>query len=111
MEEVLMPIFKGTLLGLWLVGFGTLGRFYYVLVRPFPRGTSVAISISTFPFLTIRSVVWWVAVAVCFAVSLALMRVWKGPTAFWVGLGVTGLIPAGFWVLVGVVYYMSRTMS
>ena len=106
-----MPIFKGTLLGLWLVGFGTLARFYYVLIRPFPRGTSVAISASMLWHLTIRSVVWWVAVAVCFSVGVALTRVWKGPTAFWVALGVTGLIPAGFWVLVGVIYYMSRTMS
>jgi hypothetical protein len=106
-----VPIFKGSLLGSWLIGFGTLARFYYVLVRPFPRGTSVAISLNTFPHLTIRSVGWWVGVAVCFAVSFALMRVWKGPTAFWVAVGVTGLVPAGFWVLVGVVYYMSRSMS
>jgi hypothetical protein len=28
-----------------------------------------------------------------------------------VGLGVTGIIPAGFWVIVGVVYYKLRSMS
>jgi len=39
------------------------------------------------------------------------MRVWKGPKAFWVALGVTGLVPVGFWVLVGVVYYVAGTMS
>ena len=98
-------------LALWLIGFGTLARFYYVLVRPFPRGTSVAISVSMFPHLTIRSFVWWIGVAVCFAVGFALMRVWKGPSAFWVALGITGLVPVGFWVLVGLFYYMAPTMS
>ena len=106
-----MPIFRGALSALWLIGFGTLARFYYVLIRPFPRGTSVAISASMLWHLTYRSRVWWVGVAVCFAVGVALMRVWKGPKAFWVALGVTGLVPVGFWVLVGVVYYVAGTMS
>jgi hypothetical protein len=107
-----VPIVKGTLLGLWLVGFGTLARFYYVLVRPLPVGTkSYAISMYSLWHITIWSVAWWIGVVVCLAAGVALARVWKGPTAFWVGLGVTGLIPVGFWVLVGVIYYMSRTMS
>ena len=55
-----MPIFRGALLALWLIGFGTLARFYYVLIRPFPRGTSVAISASMLWHLTYRSRVWWV---------------------------------------------------
>jgi hypothetical protein len=107
-----VPVFKGTLLGLWLIGFATLARFYFVLIRPLPPGTTgYAISMSMLSHLTIRSVVWWVGVAVFFAIGFALTRVWKGPTAFWVALGVTGLIPVGFWLLVGVVYYMSRSMG
>jgi hypothetical protein len=107
-----VPIFKGTLLGLWLVGFATLARIYFVLIRPIPPGISgYAIEMSAFSHLTLRSVVWWVGIAVCFAISFALTQVWKGPRAFWVGLGVTGIIPAGFWVIVGVVYYKLRSMS
>jgi hypothetical protein len=107
-----VPIFKGTLLGLWLVGFATLARFYFDIVRPLPAGTSsYAVSVSMIWHLTIRSVAWWVGVAVCFAIGVGLTRVWKGPRAFWIALGVTGLIPAGFWVLIGVLYYLARTMS
>jgi hypothetical protein len=88
-----MWIFKGTLLALWLVGFGTLLTLYLAAFRTLPPHTAVGVSV--FAVYTIRSVVWWIALVACFAVSFALTRAWKGPLAFWIILAVTGLIPAG----------------
>jgi hypothetical protein len=88
-----MWIFKGTLLALWLVGFGTLLTLYLAVFRALPNNT--AVDATVFALCTIRSAVWWIALVTCFAASIALTRAWKGPLAFWIILAVTGLIPAG----------------
>lgn len=88
-----MWILKGTLLGLWLLGFGTLAFLYFAIYRNLQPNTAVALSVITAN--TIRNPLWWVAGIVCFVLSYAITRSWEGPRLMWAALLVTGLVPTG----------------
>ena len=87
-----MWILKGTLLGLWLFGFGTLARFY-AFYRHLPRDSAVDIRVIT--SATTQNPVWWTALGVCLVLGYAIARSWSGPPILWIALLITGLIPAG----------------
>jgi hypothetical protein len=92
-----MWILKGTLLGLWLSGFGTIAYLYLAIFRYMPLGSMI--NVTFLPHRTIQNPLWWVALVVCFVLSYAIARSWAGPTILWVGLLVTGLVPAGLLAL------------
>jgi hypothetical protein len=92
-----MWILKGTLLGLWLFGFGTLARFCFGVFRNLPPNSSVDIRVITSS--TTQNPLWWTALGVCLVLGYAIARVWSGPPILWIALLVTGLIPAGFLAL------------
>lgn len=92
-----MWILKGTLLGLWLFGFGTLARLYFGLFRNLPPNSAVDIRLIT--SYTTQNSLWWTALGVCLALGYAIARPWSGPPILWIALLVTGLIPAGFLAL------------
>jgi|SRR5579863_8553895 len=88
-----MWILKGTLLGLWLLGFGTLAFLYFAIYRNLQPNTAVALSVITAN--TIGNPLWWAAFVVCFVFSYAIAFSWVGPRILWVTLLVTGFVPAG----------------
>ena len=88
-----MWILKGTLLGLWLFGFGTLARLYFGLFRNLPPNSAVDIRLIT--SYTTQNPLWWTALGVCLVLGYAIARSWSGPPILWIALLVTGLIPAG----------------
>jgi hypothetical protein len=92
-----MWIAKGTLLGLWLLGFGTIAIFYFAVFRHLPPNSIVPATILA--RYTIQSPFWWAVLVACFILGYTIARPWSGPTILWVGLLVTGLIPAGFLAL------------
>lgn len=92
-----MWVLKGTLLGLWLLGFGTMAWLYFALYRNRPPNSAVEIRI--FTSLTTQNPLWWTAVIVCLVIGYAIARVWLGPPILWIALLVTGLIPGGFLAL------------
>jgi len=92
-----MWILKGTLLGLWLLGFGTLARLYFAVYRNLPPNSSVDIRVIT--GYTIQNPFWWTALVVCLVLGYAIARSWSGPPILWFALLVTGLVPAGFLAL------------
>jgi len=49
--------------------------------------------------LTTDDPFWWVALAGCLAIGYVVTRIWTGPLGVWIGLAITGLIPAGFLAL------------
>jgi hypothetical protein len=85
---------KGTLLGLWLLGFGTIAFVYLTLYRKLP------IHVDVVALNTIQNPLWWAALVVCFVLSYAITRSWSGPPILWVALLVTGLVPAGMLALI-----------
>jgi hypothetical protein len=92
-----MWILKGTLLGFWLFGFGTL--FYlYTLYRPLQPQKAVSFNILTSH--TIQNPMWWVALVVCLVFGYAIAYRWSGPPLLWIALLLTGLVPAGYLALV-----------
>ena len=88
-----LVVVKGVLLSFWLVGFGTLLMLYFRLFRGMP--TNSAIDYRTFGHLTIYSVAWWVAAAVCIAIGFGLSYWRRGPISFWVFVAVSDLVPGG----------------
>jgi hypothetical protein len=92
-----MWILKGTMLGLWLFGFGTLAFFYFTVYRHIPPNSMVAVTMITRH--TTQSPLWWTALMVCLVLGYTIARSWAGPTVLWVGLFVTGLIPAGIFTI------------
>jgi hypothetical protein len=88
-----MWILKGTLLGLWLFGFGTMAWLYFAVFRHLPANSAVEIRIIT--AYTTQSPLWWTSFVVCLVLGYALARSWSGPPILWIALLVTGLIPAG----------------
>jgi hypothetical protein len=44
---IAMWILKGTLLGLWLLGFGTMAWLYFVIYRNLPPNSAVEIGVIT----------------------------------------------------------------
>jgi hypothetical protein len=89
-----MWIAKGTLLGLWLAGFGTLALLYFAVYRHLPRNSAVDYRLIT--RFTTADPFWWVALAGCLAIGYIITRIWAGPLGIWIGLAITGLIPLGF---------------
>jgi len=69
-----MWIAKGTLLGFWLFGFGTMAWLYFALYRNLRPNS--AVSISVFSGLTTANPYWWAALALCLVLGLAIARSW-----------------------------------
>jgi hypothetical protein len=92
-----MWILKGTLLGLWLLGFGTMAFFYFAVYRNAPPNS--AVDVRVFTVNTIQNPLWWTALVVCLVLGYAIARSWSGPPILWVALLVTGLVPAGLLAL------------
>lgn len=92
-----MWILKGSLLGLWLLGFGTMASLYFVSYRYVPR--SIITFIPVIAHYTIENPLWWTALVVCFVLGYAIARSWSGPPILWTGLLATGLVPAGLLAL------------
>jgi len=101
-----MSILKGTLLGLWLFGFGTLAFFYIAVYRY--MGPHSAVSVNVITSYTIHNPLWWIALAVCFVLGYAIVRSWSPPPILWVAVFVTGLIPAGWFALFVTVIQMAK---
>jgi hypothetical protein len=92
-----MWIAKGTLLALWLFGFGTMAWLYFALYRHLQPNSAVGLSVIT--GLTTQNPFWWAALVVCLVLGYTIARSWSGPLGVWIALAVTGLIPAGCLVL------------
>jgi len=93
-----MWILKGTLLGLWLFGFGTMFYLYLAVFRPITAHKAVAFHLITFH--TIQNPLWWVALVGCLVFGYAIAHRWSGPPVLWIALLLTGLFPAGYLALV-----------
>jgi hypothetical protein len=92
-----MWILKGTSLGLWLSAFGTMAWLYFAVYRNLRPNTAVGITVIT--AYTTQNPLWWIALVVCLVLGYAIARSWSVPRNVWIGLLVTGLIPAGFLAL------------
>ena len=92
-----MWILKGTLLGLWLFGFGTLALLYFAVWRHMRPHSAVGVSVIT--EFTTQNPLWWTAFVVCLVLGYAIARSWPGRPILWVALLVTGVIPAGLLAL------------
>jgi hypothetical protein len=94
-----MWIAKGTLLALWLFGFGTMALLYFSIYRHLPPNAATAVDVRVFTTLTTQNPLWWTALVVCLVLGFAIVRSWSGPIVLWIALLVTGLIPAGLLTL------------
>jgi hypothetical protein len=92
-----MWIAKGTLLALWLFGFGTMTWLYFAIYRRMPPNSAVSVHVIT--SYTTLNPLWWAGLVLCFVVGYAIARSWSGSLGVWIALLVTGLIPAGFLAL------------
>jgi hypothetical protein len=88
-----MWIAKGTLLALWLFGFGNLAFLYFRIYRHTPPNSAVSVSI--FQVLTIQNPFWWIALVVCFVIGFVIAPCLGRSARLWIALLVTELIPAG----------------
>jgi hypothetical protein len=102
-----MWIGKGILFGIWLFGFGTLAYLYSRLFRHLPPHTSV--DARSIGLLTVSNVWWWVALAACLVLGLAVARAWAVPLAVWITMAVSGLIPASVLALFLVIVRKLKT--
>ena len=106
-----MWILKGTLLALWLFGFGNIAWLYFALYRHMPSQSAVDIRLIT--ALTIRNPFWWTALVVCLVLGFAIARSWPGKFSpvFWVLLAVIDLVPAGMLSLFLVLLYKLKEVA
>lgn len=104
-----MWIAKGTLLALWLFGFGTLGLFYFAIYRHLPPNGAVGVTV--FRAYTLQNPFWWAALIGCFLVGFAVARAWTGPLGVWIALVVSGLVPAGCLALFLALIYKLKHFS
>jgi hypothetical protein len=104
-----MWIAKGTLLALWLFGFGTMALLSFSIYRHLPPNSAVGVSV--FSAHTVRNPYWWTALVICIALGYAVARSWRGPLGLWIALLVTGLIPAGSLALFLVLVYKLKQVS
>ncbi len=104
-----MWIAKGTLLSLWLFGFGTMAWLYFALYRHLRPNSTVDIRLIA--ALTIQHPFWWAALVVCFVVGYGIARSWSAPLGVWIALAVTGLIPAGCLALFLVLVYKLKQIG
>lgn len=109
LKGVAMWIAKGTLLALWLFGFGTMAYFYFAIYRLTPPHSSVDIRVIT--ALTTQNPLWWTAFVVCLVLGFVIARSWRGPLGVWIALFVTGLIPAGCLALFLVLVYKLKQIG
>src|SRR5690348_196053 len=98
-----MWIAKGTLLALWLFGFGTMAWLYFALYRNLPPNSAVDIRLIT--ALTTQNFFWWAGLVVCLVLGYGIARSWSGPLLLWIAFALTGIIPAGFLALFLVLAY------
>jgi hypothetical protein len=102
-----MWILKGSLLALWLFGFGTMAYFYFAIYRHMPPNSAVGMSVVT--AYTTHNPFWWTGLVICLVLGYGIARSWSGPLGLWIALLVTGLIPAGFLTLfLALVYKMKQ---
>jgi len=104
-----MWIAKGTLLALWLFGFGTMAWLYFTLYRNLPPHSAIDLRIIT--ALTIQNPLWGAALVLSFVLGFGVARSWSGPPGLWIALFVTGLIPAGFLTLFLVLVYKLKQIG
>src|SRR5260370_23495816 len=64
---------KGTPLGLWLVGFGTIAWLYFSIFRRLPPGPG-EVGVTVFMAYTIQNPVWWAGVLVCLVLAFVIVR-------------------------------------
>ncbi|SRR6266403_467622 len=88
-----MEIVKSLFLGVWLFSFGTIVYLYLALYRRLPRSTMVEPRV--FAAATTHNALWWVGLAVCFALGFAILKALPLKPYVWVALAVTELFPAG----------------
>lgn len=98
-----MWVLKGTLLALWLAGFGTMAWLYLSIYRHLPIDTAVGVSAIT--AYTTRNLLWWAGILACLIIGYRVARSWTGPVVFWIALLVTGLVPAGILTLFAVLFF------
>ena len=101
---------KGTLLGLWLVGFGTIAWLYFSIFRRLPPGPG-EVGVTVFTAYTIDNLYWWTGVVVCLVLGFVIVRSWSVPLGLWIALAVTGLIPAGCLALFFILVYKLKQAS
>jgi hypothetical protein len=65
--------------------------------RNLPPNSAVGATVIT--GYTSQNPLWWIALALCLVLGLAITRSWRGPLGLWIALAVTGLIPAAFLAL------------
>lgn len=96
---------KGTFLGLWLFGFGTITYLWLALFRHMPRNSVVDVRLIS--GATSQNPWWWAALIACGALGCALVRSWPGKSslAVWILLAVTSVVPAGLIGLYFVLLY------
>ena len=104
-----MWIAKGTLLALWLFGFGTMALLYFSIYRYLPPNS--AVDYRSITRLTTQNPFWWAGLVVCLTLGYAIARSWSGPLLLWVALLVTGLIPAGSLALFLTLLYKGKQFS
>lgn len=104
-----MWILKGSLLALWLFGFGTMAWLYAEVYRHL--GPHSAVSIRLIAALTIQYPFWWAGLVACLVLGYAIARSWPGPLGVWIALAVTGLIPAGLLTLFLVLVYKLKHIA
>jgi hypothetical protein len=71
-----MWIAKGTLLALWLLGFGTMAWLYFALYRHLRPNSAVGLSVIT--GVTTHNPFWWAAFVVCLVLGYTTVRSWVG---------------------------------
>jgi hypothetical protein len=104
-----MWIAKGTLLALWLFGFGTMALLYFAVYRNLPPNSAVSVHVIT--SYTTQNPSWWAALVLCLVVGLTIARSWSGPVGLWIALFVTGSIPAGFLLLFLILVYKLKQIG
>jgi hypothetical protein len=67
---------KGSLLAMWLFGFGTMAWLYFAVYRTLPPNT--AVDIRYIGALTIQNPFWWAGLPVSFVLGFAIACVWSG---------------------------------
>lgn len=104
-----MWMLKGTLLGLWLFGFGTMLYLYLAVYGPIQPHKAVAFNLVTSH--TIQNPLWWVALVICLVFGYTIAHRWSGPPILWIALLLTGLVPAGYLALVIMLAAKSKHVS
>jgi hypothetical protein len=101
-----MWIAKGTLLGIWLLSFGTIAYFVFGL-KAVPK-PNVTIDVRTYSFSTVANPSWWLWLLACLSLGLIAARSWPGKPILWLGLAVTELFPLGLLALFLVLFLKAR---